>query len=111
MVPLVMWIVSILDPFLAKCGVDPAVLRGARPYLHTLNWSTPPLLLYFCLRRYLQAKHIVRPVMWALVTANLVNLAGNCVLVFGHWAPPDWERCGGRAILARRCCATLPVIG
>ncbi len=87
-IPLVMGIVWNLDPFLAKCGVDPAVLRGARPYLHTLNWSTPALVLYFCLRRYLQAKHIVRPVMWALVTANLVNLTGNWVLVFGHLGAP-----------------------
>jgi len=64
------------------------VLSGARPYLHTLNWSAPPLLLYFCFRRYLQAIHVVRPVMWVLVTANLVNLAGNWVLVFGRFGLP-----------------------
>ena len=88
LIPLVMGIVWTLDPFLRNFGVDPAVLRGARPYLHALNWSTPALLLYFCFRRYLQAKHIVQPVMWTLVTANLVNLAGNWVLVFGHLGAP-----------------------
>ena len=88
LIPCVMGIVWSFDPFLSKFGVDPAVLRGARPYLHTLNWSTPALVLYFCFRRYLQARHIVRPVMWTLVTANLVNLAGNWVLVFGHMGAP-----------------------
>ena len=88
LIPLVMGIVWSFDPFLAQFGVDPAVLRGARPYLHTLNWSTPPLILYFCFRRYLQARRVVRPMMWALVTANPVNLAGNWVLVFGHMGAP-----------------------
>ena len=63
------------------------MLRGARPFLRTLNWSTPALILYFCFRRYLQAKHIVQPVMWVLLSANLVNLAGDWVLVFGNGAP------------------------
>src|SRR5258708_27374119 len=34
--------------------------------------------------RYLQAMHIVKPVVFALVSANLVNLAGNWALVYGH---------------------------
>jgi multidrug resistance protein, MATE family len=107
LVPLVMGIVWTVDPFLTKFGVNPVVLRGARPYLHALNWSTPGLVLYFCFRRYLQALHIVQPVMWTLVTANLVNLAGNWMLVFGHWGAPRlgavgsaWSTCGSRAYMA-----------
>jgi len=107
LIPVVMGIIWILDLFLAKLGVDPAVLRGARPYLHTLNWSAPPLLLYFCLRRYLQAIDVVRPVMWVLVTANMVNLAGNWALVFGHLGAPPlgaigsaWATCGSRLYMA-----------
>src|SRR5580658_3121392 len=107
LIPLVMGIVWILDPFLTKFGVNPVVLRDARPYLHALNWSTPALVLYFCFRRYLQALHLVRPVMWALVTANLVNLAGNWVLVFGHLGAPKlgavgsaWSTCVSRAYMA-----------
>jgi MATE family multidrug resistance protein len=107
LIPLVVGIVWSFDPFLASFGVDPAVLRGTRPYLHTLNWSTPALVLYFCFRRYLQARHIVRPVMWTLVTANLVNLAGNWILVFGHLGAPRlgavgsaWSTCLSRAYMA-----------
>ena len=43
--------------------------------------SALPLLLYATFRRYLQGIHVVRPVMVALVSANLVNAAGNWVLI------------------------------
>ncbi len=88
LVPSVIGIVEVSEPFLAKFGVNPLVLRGGLPYLRVLNWSTPPLLLYFCLRRYLQAAGVVRPVMWVLLTANLVNLTGNWILVFGRFGLP-----------------------
>jgi MATE family multidrug resistance protein len=102
-----MGIVKAFDPLLARFGIDPEVLRYTLPYLHALNWSAPTLLLYFAFRRYLQAIHIVQPVMWTLVTANLVNLAGNWVLVFGHLGAPrmgaegsGWATCISRAYMA-----------
>jgi MATE family multidrug resistance protein len=72
-----------------------------------LIWSTPPLLIYFALRRYLQALHIARPVMVTLLTANLVNLAGNWILVLGHLGAPrlgaegaGWATCFSRVYMA-----------
>ena len=47
-----------------------------------------PLLLYTAFRRYLQAVNIVKPVTFALVSANLVNVAGNWMLMYGHWGAP-----------------------
>jgi MATE family multidrug resistance protein len=69
-------------------GLHPDVLVLIRPYLTQLLWSTPPLLAYAVFRRYLQAMHIVRPVMYALVVANLVNLGANWVLIYGHLGFP-----------------------
>jgi len=40
---------------LAMFGINRNVLRNTAPYLRALNWSAPPLLLFFCFRRYLQA--------------------------------------------------------
>ena len=60
-----------------------------------LNWSTLPLLLYFVFRRYLQGMNLAKPVMFALVSANLVNLVGQ--LGAGLWTSWDfarWERWG-----------------
>jgi MATE family multidrug resistance protein len=69
-------------------GVHPDVLAHLRPYLSHLLWSTPPLLAYAVFRRYLQAMHIVRPVMYGLLVANLVNLAANWVLIYGRLGAP-----------------------
>ena len=88
LIPVVMGAIWVMEGILPSLGVDPDVLRATRPYLHVLNWSTPPLLIYFALRRYLQALHIARPVMITLLTANLVNLAGNWLLVLGHLGAP-----------------------
>src|SRR6478735_5745253 len=73
---------------LRHAGIHPDVFVLLKPYLSTLLWSVPPLLAYFVFRRYLQAINAVRPVMIALVTANLVNAAGNWLLVYGHWGFP-----------------------
>jgi MATE family multidrug resistance protein len=50
--------------------------------------STPVLLLYAACRRYLQGMHAVTPVMFALVTANLINAAANWTLIYGHFGFP-----------------------
>jgi MATE family multidrug resistance protein len=57
-------------------------------YVSVVIWSTFPLLLYAGFRRYLQGMHVVRPLMIALVTANLVNLVANWALIFGHLGLP-----------------------
>jgi MATE family multidrug resistance protein len=64
--------------------VDPQVVRECTPFIRTLAWSTLPLLLYGALRRYLQGMKIVKPVMFALLTANLVNWAGNWIFIYGN---------------------------
>lgn len=69
-------------------GVDPTVARLARSYVLLLNWGTFPLLVYGGFRRYLQGVGRVRPVAFALISANLVNLAGNWILIYGHLGFP-----------------------
>lgn len=81
---LLFWIASTLPSW----GLDPTVLALTRPYLEILTWSVPPLLLYAALRRYLQGMGIVRPVMLALLMANLVNVAVNWILIFGNLGAP-----------------------
>ena len=107
MIPLVMGAVWALEATLPSFGVDQTVLGATRPYLHALIWSAPPLLIYFALRRYLQAQHLARPVMVTLLTANLVNLIGNWLLVLGHMGAPrlgaegaGWATCFSRVYMA-----------
>jgi MATE family multidrug resistance protein len=81
-------VVLIVLPRLESLGIRPEIARQAVPYLRALLWSLLPLLLYATLRRYLQALGMVRVVMVALVSANVINALVNWVLVFGHLGFP-----------------------
>jgi MATE family multidrug resistance protein len=81
-------LVLLTNASLGLWGLPPEVLTLTRPYMSILAWSLPPLLLYASFRRYLQAMNIVRPVMFALISANLLNVLGNWILIFGHLGMP-----------------------
>jgi MATE family multidrug resistance protein len=69
-------------------GLHPDILGLARGYLRVIGLSAFPLLFYATFRRYLQGLHVVRPVMFALVSANLVNAFANWVLIYGKLGAP-----------------------
>jgi multidrug resistance protein, MATE family len=89
-------------------GVDATVARLTRSYVLLLNWGTFPLLVYGGFRRYLQGVGRVRPVAFALITANLVNLAGNWVLIYGHFGFPTM---GVRGSALSTCAARVYMAG
>jgi MATE family multidrug resistance protein len=93
-------------PLFPAFGFSQELVRETVPFLKALIWSTLPLTVYFALRRYLQAMDIVGPVMFALVSANLVNLLGNWTLVYGHLGFPKlgvtgsgWSTCISRVYM------------
>jgi multidrug resistance protein, MATE family len=89
-------------------GVDATVSGLARSYVLLLNWGTFPLLVYGGFRRYLQGVGRVRPVAFALITANLVNLGGNWVLIYGHFGFPAM---GVRGSALSTCAARVYMAG
>ena len=86
--PLMMGGVWLSIPLLAAAQVDAAVVPLADPYIKAVAWGTLPLLLYFASRRYLQAMDLVKPIMFALISANVVNIFVNWVLIFGNLGAP-----------------------
>jgi len=74
--------------------IDPAILTLAIPYTKALAVGLLPLLLYFAVRRCLQAMNMVRIVAFALITANIVNAVGNWLLVYGRWGAPTMGAVG-----------------
>jgi MATE family multidrug resistance protein len=88
-------------------GLNPQIAVLARPYLEVIALSAFPLMLYAAFRRYLQGIHVVRPVMYALVSANLVNAAANAILIYGRFGAPAlgvtgsaWSTCIARVYMA-----------
>lgn len=86
--PLVMILLSGGIPWLGRLGVHPAVMAQAVPFLRALTWGTLPLFLYAALRRYLQGMGLVKPVMFALVSANVINAVGDWILIYGRLGVP-----------------------
>ena len=75
-------------------GFHDAVGPLLESYFGIVMLSTPFLLAYATCRRYLQGMHAVTPVMFALVTANLINAAANWVLIYGHFGFPAFGVAG-----------------
>ncbi len=69
---------------IARMPIDHAVLAQAIPAMRGLNYGVLPLMLYFTLRRYLQAGHHTKAIAFALISANVLNFAGDWLLAFGH---------------------------
>jgi multidrug resistance protein, MATE family len=94
-------------PLMSSWGIHPEVLSQTVPFLKALTWGLLPLLLYASFRRYLQAMGLVKPVMFVLVTANLINAAGNWILIYGHLGAPamgaegsGWSTCLARLYMS-----------
>jgi MATE family multidrug resistance protein len=76
-----MVVFQFLPPIFDLLKINPAVSVLAGPFLLALSWSTLPLLLYGAFRRYLQGIGHVRPVMFSLISANIVNWFFNWLLI------------------------------
>jgi MATE family multidrug resistance protein len=82
------WAAFSVPALLDRAGLHPQVSALMGPYLRVVSPSLPLLLMYAACRRYLQGLGVVRPVMFALVTANLVNLVANWMLIGGNLGAP-----------------------
>ena len=69
-------------------GTPDAITAETARYLRALVWSTPPLMAYMVLRRWLQSLNRVGLVTVSLVTASVVNLIADWAFLFGHLGIP-----------------------
>jgi MATE family multidrug resistance protein len=86
--PPLMVLFHFMTPMFYALGVNVQVSALAGPFLSMLSWSTLPLLLYAAFRRYLQGTGHVRPVMFVLLSANVINWFANWLLIEGRWGFP-----------------------
>ena len=112
--PVLMLAVSFWPALMARFGISVELVGPMRPFLRALNWGTLPLLAYFALRRYLQAVNVANPIMFALISANVVNAVGDWILIYGHlgFKPmgitgSGWSTCIARIYMAGVLAVTL----
>jgi MATE family multidrug resistance protein len=97
--------------YLDRLGVNPAIIAIVHGNLEVLWLSLLPLFVYAASRRYLQAIGLVRPVMFALVAANIVNAIANWALIYGHLGLPALGTNGAAwaTLVARIAMALVPL--
>ena len=76
------------ERFLVFAGQDPALARAAHAYTLVQIPSVPFFLAWSALRQYLQGRELMRPALWVILTANVVHVMLNWILIFGHWGSP-----------------------
>ena len=75
-------------PFLTALRQPVEIVPTATAYTRIAIAGLLPFLLVTLVRSVLQATAEVAPMVWATLAANLLNLALNWVLVFGHLGVP-----------------------
>jgi len=86
-VTVVLTIPLLLAPMLFPLfDVAPALQIPATQFLLVRTAGLAPLLLFLVVRAYLQAQHVTRPMVVAMLAGNVFNLVADLVLVFG-WGP------------------------
>jgi MATE family multidrug resistance protein len=68
--------------------LHPSIVASTAAYVGTVAWGLVPLLGYAACRRYLQGMGVVQPITFALVSANVVNMVGNWMLIYGKLGMP-----------------------
>jgi len=106
--PFAMLLVGFAPHLFPLIGITEAVRAPAQQYVQLLNLSALPLLIYVAFRRYLQGVGKVRPVTFALISANLVNWFGNWALIYGKFGLPAM---GVRGSALSTCVARIYMAG
>ena len=97
---------------LAPMGIAPEIVRQAIPFLYAMACGLPAQMGFVAMRVFLQGTHRVRVVAFAMVSANLVNLAGNYALIYGHWGLPALGATGsGLSTALARCYMMCVLLG
>ncbi len=69
---------------LAALGVDAELARLAGEYATPQIYGIPFYLLFYVQRSWLQGRGLMRPALWVVLIANVVNAIANWALIFGH---------------------------
>ena len=83
-------LLTLAPRLLPLAGIGAAEAAGAREYLLWRAPGMPLMLMFLTMRSYLQSTAFTRPLVIATVVANICNLLGNLLLVFGGADLPAW---------------------
>ncbi len=78
----------LLADYLHLLGQPPDVVAHARPYLRIMGLSFIPMLLFMSFRNFIEGLSFTRPAMYIILSANIVNIGGNWLFIYGKFGLP-----------------------
>jgi MATE family multidrug resistance protein len=84
-------------------GQDPAVANATHTYMHIINASLVPLILFFSLRQFAEGLSDTKFAMYITVGANVLNVILNYLFIYGKFGFPalGLEGAGWATLIAR----------
>ena len=100
-------VIFICASLLPYFGQNPDVLKGAIPYLEILAMTLIPLMIFQSFRQFTEGLSYTRQAMYISVSANILNVILNYVLIFGKFgiAPMGIIGAGYATLISRVCMA------
>ncbi|MDX9758277.1 MAG: MATE family efflux transporter [Bacteroidota bacterium] len=66
----------------------PAVVALTGPYLRIMGFSFLPMTIFLTFRNFIEGLSFTKPAMVAILLANVVNVFGNWLLIYGNLGMP-----------------------
>lgn len=88
------------------------VVEMALPYYDTLIWGMIPIMMWGTVKQFLEGIGNTRIAMVTIISANLINIFLNWILIFGKWGFEPMGAVGaGYATLIARICQCAMLVG
>lgn len=104
-------IMSGLYFFLDMFGQDPDILPVAREYYLVILFSMIPMAIFNCFQQTANGTTDTATPMWIILGADILNILGNYLLIFGKFGFPELGLTGaGISTLAARVSAAIAIV-
>ncbi len=92
-------------------GQPEEIVKLAASYLKIMGLSIIPIMIFQTYKQTIEGLEVMRPAMLITLLANLVNIFGNWILIYGNLGFPALGLAGaGWATLITRCLMALSII-
>lgn len=96
---------------LHRMGQPAELLPIIRPYYLIFLSGVIPIAVFNVFAQWAYAINRTRMPMWIILSANVVNIIGNYMLIYGHWGAPEMGLSGaGLSTLAARVICMVAII-
>ena len=105
-------LIELLIPTMHNWKQEPEVVELAIPYLRISALSMIPFMIFQTFRCYSDGRSETLPPMYAMLSANVINIALNYLLIYGNFGAPALGVTGAAlgTMIARICMLALLII-